>query len=321
MGQELELGGQRSARTAAAEAEIQAESAQTVVVRREVLRAAWRSWFLALANRARLSLTQAEVVASEAVATSVRARADRGVAAELDAEVADAAALEAQQNHVQARREDSAARQSLAVLLGLSAESPVEMEGSLTPLALAPDASPVVPERQVLVQQAMALTARAEGVQRSRRQNLTLSVFAQHDRADETAFGLGVAMPVPLLTGLTRNYTAESTDLLAQSRRVSLLADQTLRERTAQWASLRTAWKAGVEALALYPPERLDRARKTLDALNKQVMQGRLGVREALPARQALLGLLRRELEVRLELCLTSADLAAASGAWDGGGR
>ena len=66
--------------------------------------------------------------------------------------------------------------------------------------------------------------------------------------------------------------------------------------------------------MAVLTPEMIERAERSLTDLSDAVDSGRLSVRDALIAEQALIELLQTNLSERLELCLASVRLARALG-------
>jgi cobalt-zinc-cadmium efflux system outer membrane protein len=68
---------------------------------------------------------------------------------------------------------------------------------------------------------------------------------------------------------------------------------------------------AEVQAFTL---ERVTRAHETLRSLGEEVEAGRLSVRDALVAQQALVELLQADIAARRAWCLSSVELARAAG-------
>ena len=66
--------------------------------------------------------------------------------------------------------------------------------------------------------------------------------------------------------------------------------------------------------VALYTPERKARAEQGLASMAAQIESGRLGIRDAIVAQEALVGLLIAELDARRRLCLSSVEIGLRNG-------
>ncbi|MBI5608301.1 MAG: TolC family protein [Deltaproteobacteria bacterium] len=314
LAQEFELGGQRHARIDAAQAGVDAEQQRATALRPLVLAAAWTVWYQVLLRRDAWDLAQVDAAALQAVAAAVRARADKGVAALVDAEMADAAAVDGERARIQAEQQLREARVDLTLILGEPADAGTDADGRLEPLAVDATRTTIPADVLALRAESRALIARADAIGRSRTPNLTVSAQAQHDRSGETAWLVGAAVPLQLPGALARNYAAEAGELQAAAQRLQVEAELLDRKWQAAMAVARQDLTARQAELALYPVDRLDRARQLLVQLAQNVARGQLGVRDALQARQSLVGLLRGELAARAAVCLASVELARRTG-------
>jgi len=327
LSQEVELAGQRASRLRASDAAIVAQEKRVLLSKRETAVLAWSAFFEALAASEQQRLTDRLLQTSQRMGVVARARAEKGVGASLDADLADAATLRLLQIKLAADLSVTAANARLSFLLGRDPSSGVVgVEGDLIPLAGLPDARAALlgerPEVQVVDAERRAMRSRAEAFRRSRIPNPTLSVFVQNDGFNERVVGLGVAVPIPLPAPVGRTYAGEiaEADALAQRAEIERTrVERELRLEIVDATATYTAHRLAVEAMT---PERMRRAEDSLRDLQVEIEAGRLGVREALVAQQTLIEMLQTNIAQRRALCLASVDLARALGVpLEGGAR
>lgn len=320
LSQEIEIAGQRGSRVRAADAALAAQEKRVLLGKRNAASLAWSSFFEALAAREQLRLAERLLATSERMGTVARARAEKGVAAALDADLADAATFRLLQNKLAAERSVATANARLALVIGREPSAAgVAVEGALTPL-LGLDARPEAadlsrrPEVQAAHADESAASSRAEELRRSRVPNPTVSAFAQNDGFSERVFGLGVAIPIPLPAPVGRTYAGEIAEADALSRRATIARSRVERELRLELAEARATYTAHRLAVEAMTPERLARAGESLRELEVEIEAGRLGVRDALLAQQTLIELLQANIAERRALCLASVELARALG-------
>jgi cobalt-zinc-cadmium efflux system outer membrane protein len=265
--------------------------------------------------------------------TVVRARADKGVSSNLDAELASASVTRLVQVELTAERAVATTGARLAFLLGREAgAAPVRVEGDLLPLGGLPDTPTAAasgpsrldgrPEVQAAEAERSALLSRADELRRSRVPSPTISAFVQNDGFNERVFGVGLAIPIPLPAPVGHSYAGEIAEADARAERAAIdraRLDRELQLRLAEAQATYAALRRAVDAL---PAERMRRAEDTLRDLQVEVEAGRLGIKETLTAQQALIELLQTTIEQRRALCAASVDLARALGMpLEGGAR
>ncbi|MCU1277431.1 MAG: Heavy metal efflux outer membrane protein, CzcC family protein [bacterium] len=317
--QEIETGGERAARLRAADAGIAAQSRRLVVTRRDAVANAWITWFDALASEEQVRLLRRTEALLARVATAARATAERGLLAPIDADTADAQALRAAQARAAAERRLAAARAVLAMQLGRPPDdTSLTVDGELVPVRFAAELDRVdvnaQPEVQALVADQRFQREQASLFRRLRAPNLVLSLTAENDGPNEKVVGAGVALPVPLPEPLGRLHSGDIAEAEALARRAAVEAEQERRRLRAEVAIARQAYHSLADEVARYTPARIAQAHRSLETIADQITAGRLAVRDALLAQQALLDLLLSDVEARHALCLASVDLARAAG-------
>lgn len=323
LAQELEIGGQRGLRRDSASAEVEAQEHRVATSRRDVARAALEAFYDAVAARETLDLVTQLSSTTQAVSVVAHAKAGQGLIAPVDADVADAAAVRITRSRLQAARQLGDAKAFLSALIGADPRAPVEVEGDLVPLPSILDRSrsglvesfDARPEIRELDAERRAMELRAAAFRRGRVPNPTLSVFAQNDGFNERMFGVGVALPIPIPGNVGRTYNGEVTEAEALGRRASTERANRLRGLRLALTTAVQTFESRRQEVEAFTPDLLANAKTSLLALGQQVESGRLTVREAIVAQQALIELLQGHVAARHAWCLASVDLARAMGA------
>lgn len=327
LGVELEIAGQRGARREAAMAEREAERRGVEANARETSSAAFRLYFEVLAAREQRRVLERLNAATTRVFEAARAAAERGVAAGIDAEVADSARIAVLQRAAAAARTEQVATVSLASLVGLMPPQQLQVTGSLEPLASAGRvqlgvALPDSPEARAFVAERRAFSARASSLRRSRVPNPRLSVFVQREGFNEDVVGVGLALPLPLPEPVGRTFAGQIAESEALSERAALLADNSRRTRRAELSRAVAEYQVASEMARAFSAERTVRAQQALDNLSSEVQAGRVSIRDAVVLQGPLLDLLLGAIEARKSLCLASLEVVRAAGLpFEGAGR
>ena len=320
--QELEIAGQRGTRRAVASAELDATKQHRSLVMREVAAAAWEAYFEALAARESEQAATRLEAAMTAIAIALRGISAQGLASGVDADLAQVAALNAQQGRRAAERRRIMADIELSTKLGVQPEGGATfgVAGDLTPLIVPDTASARVapdstrPELAILEAERQAFQARASSLQRARVPNVTLNVFAQRDGFAERVYGVGLALPLPLPYPVGRTNAGEIAEAEALAEQAKTEVQRTQRALRANLAIARAEYSSRLEALQTFTPEQLARAEQTLHDTAEQVSAGRIGIRDAIFAERTLIEFLEANIEARRAACLASVALARAAG-------
>ena len=320
LAQEIEVAGQRGLRTGVAQSGFEAERLRGDSVRLDVLALAWTAFFEALAARDARELTSELYDTTAIVAQVARAKADEGLVAPVDADVAEAISLRVLLELRAAERDAVSSRALLGALVGAGEEPAID--GQLAPITMADriaadDAFATAQRRpDVLAAEADArtFTLEAQSLERARIPNPTVSVYAENDGFNEHVQGLGLSLPVPLPGNVGRTNVGE----IAEARALADKSKQN-RERLARDARLAivtqvATYRSLQSEASAFTPERLERTRHTLSAIADEVRSGRLAVRDAVLAQQTLVELLRNYVVTRRNLCVASVQLIRAAG-------
>ncbi|KDP94879.1 hypothetical protein ER13_08885 [Brevundimonas sp. EAKA] len=240
--QRFELGGKRSARERAAQAEVDAARLRLAVARADLEQEVRDAYAEAWADSRRVELARDQFLRADNLQTIATELVDAGREPPLRALRARTAALEAVGRVRAAEAEYAEAQRALAALWG---------GGEDLPEPTAPDAFPapaaiIDPATALDVRLAEAEVATSVAVvERERtlsRPDVTVSVGARQFRGtDDTALVFGASMPIGLFDRNQGNIAAANAERTgAEARRNAALAGAIRRTRDAQ-AALRTA--------------------------------------------------------------------------------
>jgi cobalt-zinc-cadmium efflux system outer membrane protein len=319
--QEVEIAGQRGLRAGAARADLDATTFRGASLRLDVLTMAWTTFFDALAARDAQELVSELYDTTTAVAQAARAKADEGLVAPVDADVAEATSLRVLQELRAAERDAVIARAMLGALVGAGDQPAVD--GELTPIAMADtivasvatDAAQRRPDVLAAGADQRTFELHARTLERKRIPNPTFSLFLQSDGFNETVRGVGVAVPIPLPGNIGHTNVGEIAEARALADRAGNDRERLARDARLAIVTQVATYRSLQSEIEAFTPERLQRARRTLGAIADEVRAGRLAVRDAVLAQQTLVELLRNYVATRRSLCITSVQLVRAAGA------
>lgn len=324
LSQEVEIGGQRGVRRDAAQAEVEARKSGSLLVRREVAADAWIAFFDVLSAQEEQALAAHLLTSSQIVSAAAHVRAEKGVIAPIDADVAEAATTRVYQAKLAADRRLAEATAVLASLMGTDPnQSAVTADGALAPLAgidvAAASLSASAPsnrlEVRVLDAERRSFELRADAYRRTRIPNPTVSVFAQNDGFDERVLGVGLSFPIPLPGNVGRTYNGEIAESEAFAKRAAAESQRIKRDIRLEVVVAAEAYASRKKEVDAFPPEKTRRAEESLKSLGEEIEAGRLSIRDAVVTEQALIELMQASVVARRAWCLASIDLALATGA------
>ena len=303
--QRLDLGGRRSARVSAAQAELAVQQLRLAIARADLSQQVREQFARALTARERLAQATENVERARRFARVAQILVDAGRDPPLRALRARSALAQAEAEREVAEADELAARSSLAALFGVR-EPVAEVSGQL--LDLTPQL--INAEASLEVRLADAERAAAEAVLRQqlaeRRLDPAVGVGVRHVR--ETGdFGLvaGVSMPLQVLDRNRGNIDAARAGIAAaEARRATAIAATTARARNAI-ANVEAAQRR-VDALeSTAVPEAAEALRLT----ERSYAEGRATLLELLDAQNAYTATRTALTDARLALALATAEL------------
>ena len=321
LSQELEIGGQRGRRLDAATAQVSAQDQRVLVARREVAAEALVAFYEVIAADEGQRLAVSLSAAADGIALLSRARAEQGLSSKVEADIAEASTVRFVHGRFEQERKLTEAHARLATLLGLSPAITPVVEGDLAPLSGVEEAARRAlgrmndrPEIRAAEAERQSLESRAALYRRSRVPNPSISVFVQNDGFDERVLGVGLSVPIPVPAPVGRTYAGEIAEAAALSRRASSDSERLRREIGLELVTSLRNFESRRREVDALTPQQVERAARDVEALAQEISAGRLNVRDALLAQQALVELLQARLAARQALSLASVDLARAAG-------
>ncbi|MBS2012529.1 MAG: TolC family protein [Deltaproteobacteria bacterium] len=323
LSQELEIAGQRGKRLDVVGAERRAQEARLEIVRRETAASAWIAYFDALS-----AIEEARVAArlgalAGALKTVARGRAQAGVSADVEAQLAESAATRLAQQQMIAEQRVATTSAALAAIVGLDpVQSTLRAEGELLPLSVVDVPSQALVEAAVARRTEIAGAAaereayekRVSMYQRARFPNPTISVSARNDWIGERTFGVGVAFPIPLPSPVGRTYAGEIAEASSLAQRADVEVERLRRAVRLEVATALEVVTSRKKQLDLYRPEQVRENENTLRSIAEELQARRLPIRDALITQQGLIDLIFAHVEARRNLCFASVELARAAG-------
>lgn len=309
LNQRLDLGGRRGARVAVARAELAVQKLRLAIARADLAQSVRRQFAVAVAARERLAQARDNVEWAEELARVAGLLVDAGRDPPLRAIRARSALAQAQAARAAAEAEESAARSSLAALLGVS--TPVtSVKGSSIDLI----ARRIAAETSLAVRLADAESAAAEASLRQqlaeRRLDPAVGAGIRHVRqTGDFGFVAGISMPLQVFDRNQGNIAAARAAIAsAQARRAGALATTIANARNAI-GNVEAAQRR-VKALE---GSAIPEAREGLRLAQLSYEQGRSSLLELLDARNAYTDAQAQLTDARLALAVATAELGRVS--------
>jgi cobalt-zinc-cadmium efflux system outer membrane protein len=318
LGQEIEIGGQRGRRVAAASADL--EASRALLVREEHLLAARvRAAFAdALRARALLEVEQANTELARSLSEVARKRLESGAAAQMEVNLAQVQLGRAARDLKLTEAAYGVARALLAEVVGLDPTRPPEPEGELGPL---PRQRPSDTE---LLQHALehradlqsfrrasdSARAQIELARRDAIPNLELQAFHGTEAGTDRLTGAGIAIRIPVFNrnqGRIAEARALSRQALAGTDAVEILIRREVASSLARYRGAR-------EASESLRQEVLGTLHENLALLQRSFEVGKTSWTEVLVFRREFVDIQRDYIETLFEATLAEIELDLATG-------
>lgn len=323
LAQELQIAGQQALRGDAVGHEVRAQQHRTVAVQRDIAAAAWRVYFEALAAEEGLALARTLESIQRQTSQVAQARAREGLNAQVDADLAKAAAAKATQIRLEAERARHLALAVLQLFLGRNPlVGKVVVKGSMGPLLVADKlarkaafgSAAEQPEVLAWAEEQRAYEVHAESHRRARVPNPTVSLFLQEDGFDEQVMGLGLSLPITLPHPVGQSYKGQADEAMARSKQSELQAKKAQQGIRLELATALSEYQIRQRQAATQSKASVQQAAQTLASLAEELRMGRIPPREALILQRGLTEYLLNDVSNRLAVALASVRLARAAG-------
>ena len=321
--QELEIAGQRGKRLAVVSAEERTQAARLSSARRAAAADALLLYFDALAARDQAKLAERLASLSTALTTVAEARAQAGLAADVEAQLARSVAVRLIEARIAAQARVASTIAALATTMGHDpTDGAVQIEGELVALDVAPQHGAAItdaaigrrPEVLAAFAEADAQKRRIDLFERLRVPNPTISVFAKNDWINERLIGVGLSIPIPVPSPIGRTYAGEIAEASALAARADTDVDRMRRAVRLEIVTAQQALTQRQQRADLFQPEQVRQSEETLRNIADEIRARRLPIRDALLTQQSLIDFLFAHVEARRQLCVASVELARALG-------
>lgn len=284
IGQRFELGGKRTARRRAAEAEVETALLELEVARADLERDVREAYAEAFAAGRRVELARDQFGRAENLSTIATELVDAGREPPLRAIRARTAAFEAVGRVRAAEAEYAQAQRALAALWGGSDDLPEPVPGDESVPSLTVDPTDTLDVRlaEAAVETSVAVVDRERTASRP---DVTVSLGArQFAGSDDTALVFGASMPIGLFDRNQGNIAAANAERTgAEARRNAALAASVRRTRDAR-AALQTAEARRTFLETRAEPEAIEAVRIAREGFSA----GRFTLLDVLDAEEAL---------------------------------
>src|SRR5438093_1626954 len=316
--QEIEVGGQRGLRIAAAEHDVTHAEHLLADRRRTVEGEVRRAFFTLAAAERRQKLAAERLALASRLAEAARRRTRAGETGALDARLAEVETARAAQEKTAAEAEHTRAEGRLALAMGAEPGEPPSV--SVEDLALAPS-----PAEDELVARALEARpdlaaareerARLEGearltARRGRIPNPILRGFYREERLQEHVAGGGLSVPLPLFNrepGTQASLLAQARGAAAEGARLPAQIPRDVHLALAHRRTAEEAWRR-------YEREALPAATHARDLLERGFDAGYLALPDLLLQQDRLLQVRAGAIDAWLDLHVAEADLVEAMG-------
>lgn len=314
LAQTLEIGGQRGARVEAADAELRAAAAGSGAALRDLTTDVVAAAAEVVRARRVLAVVRDQREAAERLREVSGARAQKGVAAPLETELAEAARIQALRDERNAAQALAGAEADLAAAVGEdvrlvdAAELPrsAVVSQSLADLEQAALARPEVLSAK---EEAVAARARISLLRRERIPDVTVAAGYRHEEfSDVISARLSVPLPVFRRNGPEiAEQEARTAQAESAARQASLRATLTVRSAYASWQRAQAALKA-------ISPDLEARLRDDVVALQDAYQRGTMPLTQVLAALREAQAARRTLLDTRADAVRASLDVNRAAG-------
>jgi cobalt-zinc-cadmium efflux system outer membrane protein len=317
--QEVEVGGQRGLKIAAAEHDVARAERALADRRRTVEGEVRRAFFGLAASERRRALAAERLAIATRVAEAARRRTHAGEAGSLDARLAELETTRADQERTAAETEQARAEARLATAIGAEpgetlsavgadeALAPLASEPSLVERALAerPDLAAAREDRARFETEARLARRRGEVP------NPVLRAFYRQELFEEHIAGGGVSIPIPVWNreqGSTVELLAQASGAATEVARLTAEIPRQVHLAVRRRAAAEEAWR-------LSEREALPAAAAAHDLLERGYDAGYLSLPDMLVQEDRLLQVRRAAIDAWLDLHEADADVIEATGA------
>lgn len=316
--QEFYLAGQRSKKMEVAETEYAAQIKKIASIERDTTAQALAAALFYKNSLEEFKITEFLYQNSQEMAKAVQARADKGLAAAIDADIANAEVSKTARLLNSAIRKRDGAKGNLMVMMGVNFDLALSITDTI------PDIQLNTKNIQELI--TLALKQRTEvdsgllDVQIAQRRiellkresipNLTVSAYLQRDGFNENVLGARASMPLRVW----RDNSGEVVE--SEARKEQAVTNLEINQHTIKYEVIRaiTNFNSLKEENKNYSPELIKKVDEDLLSIKKALSTGQMNIRDALIAQNSLVTLKLSYIQTQSDYDLSKIELLRSIG-------
>lgn len=316
--QEVYMGGQRGKRMEVAESEYAVQIKKIATMERDTTAEALSAAVFYRNSLEEYKITEFLYQNSLEMAKVVQARADKGLAAGIDADIASAEVSKTSRLLNSALRKREGAKGNLTVMMGVNFDLPLFIVDTI------PDIQLNTKNTEELIFTALKqrtevdsglLEVRTAGkrielLKREAIPNLTVSAYLQRDGFNENVVGARASLPLRVW----RDNSGEIVE--SEARREQAITNLEVNQHTIKFQVIRAVanYNSLREENKNYPQELMRKVDENLLSLKKALSTGQINIRDALVAQNSLVGLKLSYIQTQSDYDLAKVELLRSIG-------
>ncbi len=318
LSQEIFIGGQRKGRLDVADAEFAAQVRKVTVMERETIYNALVASLMYFSLMKEVKLAGELHGLAKDIHTVAKARAEKGLSAPIDADIAEAESIRMNRFYLLTKRRLDVAKGNLTVMMGVPFSAALELVGepedpafqNMNIATLTDEALKVRAEIQASEAEIITQESRISLLQKEKIPNLTISGFVQRDGFNENVIGGRFSLPLKIF----RDNSGELVEEI--SRKEQLINKAEVSRHSIRYEVIKaiSSYNSLKEEYGSYSEELLEKIDKDLDSIKKALLNGRINVREALLSQQSLIGIKISYVQSKTDFAIATAEVIRACG-------
>ena len=316
--QEIYLGGQRGKRMEVADSEYSAQIKKIATMERDTTAIALSAAVFYHNSLEEYKITEFLYQNSLEMAKVVQGRSDKGLAAGIDADIANAEVSKTSRLLNSALRKRDGAKGNFTVMMGVSFDLPLSIIDTVPDVQLNTKSTEgliVIALKQRTevdsgVLEVRTAQKRIELLKREAIPNLTVSAYLQRDGFNENVVGARASVPLRVW----RDNSGEIVE--SEARKEQALTDLEVNQHTIKFEVIRAVanYNSLKEEYKNYPLELMRKVDENLLSLKKALSTGQINIRDALVAQNSLVGLKLSYIQTKSDYDLAKIELLRSIG-------
>ncbi|MBK8397809.1 MAG: TolC family protein [Leptospiraceae bacterium] len=316
--QEFYLGGQRGKRMEVAESEFSAQIKRVSIMERNTTAEALSAAVFYRNSLEEFKITEFLYQNSLDMAKVVQARAEKGLAAEIDADIANAEVSKTSRLLNSSIRKRDGAKGNLTVMMGVNFNLPLSIIDTIPDIKLNTTnteelVATALKQRTEIEEGTLNIRIAQKRIELLKREaipNLTVSAYVQRDGFNENVVGGRASIPL-------RVWRDNSGEILeSQAKKDQSITNLEVNQHTIHFEVIKavTNYNSLRAEFNNYPQELLKKVDANLLSLKKALSAGQINIRDALVAQNSLVGLKLSYIQSQSDYDLSKIELIRSIG-------